>query len=176
MAEPTGFWTPGLPVTLERLQAALFQKGAPDDFPDLEDLANVAGFDPTTNRLWIRNSDGTVTYITPPVDAAADVGSLRTLGNGAQQAKAGDHGHDASEISGVGTAPEDGAASVASLRTLGSGSQQAAAGTHNHPFTANVHSERFDSSQEWTIPADAIFIWALAVGGGGGGVGGLKSF
>ena len=173
MAEPTGFWTPGLPVTLERLQAALFQKGAPDDFPDLEDLANVAGLDPITNRLWIRNSDGTVTYVTPPVDAAADVGSLRTLGNGSQQAKAGDHGHDVSEINGVGPDIEDGAANVASLRTLGSGAQQAAAGTHNHSFATNVHIARFDSSQEWTIPADTILIWAFAVSGGAGGLGGL---
>ena len=144
----------------------LFQKGAPDDFPDLEDLANVAGFDPTANRLWVRNSDGTVTYITSPVDAAADVGSLRTLGNGAQQAKAGDHGHDASEISGVGPAPEDGAASVASLRTLGSAEHnKLQRGHHNHNITAVL----ITASTQWTIPIRFNTAICYAIGGGANG-------
>jgi|TARA_R110002020_G_scaffold67482_10_gene177214 hypothetical protein len=59
------------------------------------------------------------------------LGSLRTLGTGAEQAASGDHNAQ-HEPSGGDTMTVDAAAGVGSLRTLGTGATQAAAGNHTH--------------------------------------------
>lgn len=59
-----------------------------------------------------------------PIDAAAAIASLRTLGAGAQQAAAGNHTHPGLTA--------DQAAAIASVRTIGLGALQAAAGNHTH--------------------------------------------
>ena len=62
-------------------------------------------------------------------DAVAATPSLRTLGTGAQQAAAGNHGHTT-----------DAAAGTGSFRTLGTGAQQAAAGNHTHANMARIYT------------------------------------
>jgi hypothetical protein len=59
------------------------------------------------------------------------LGSLRTLGTGAEQAAPGDHNAQ-HEPSGGDTMAVDAAAGTGSLRTLGTGATQAAAGNHTH--------------------------------------------
>ena len=59
------------------------------------------------------------------------IGSLRTLGLGAEQAAPGDHNAQ-HEPGGADTMTVDAAVGTGSLRTIGTGATQAAPGNHTH--------------------------------------------
>lgn len=95
-------------------------------------------------------------------DAAAATASLRTLGTGATQAAAGNHGHAGLTA--------DQAAATASVRTLGTGAQQAAAGNHRHRIAAvavplGTNWVRYDTSRQtlrvWGVDGTAFLAGAI---------------
>jgi|TARA_R110002012_G_scaffold223062_2_gene395045 hypothetical protein len=143
MTVVTGHWSAADAMDASRMNSTVLQQNTFSNRPASDTgLAGKMFYATDTGRLYVQTSGGWEEVF--PNDAAAGVGSKRTLGTGSTQAAPGQHA-SAHEPGGGDAMAVNAAAGTGSLRSLGTSSTTAAAGNHTHtPSVASAASTQQD--------------------------------